>query len=353
MAKNGISTQQYKADRQLAKLQLAATNRAATGRRSNLDISQLPTVYADGDNNSYNRVDNTNLGGLVIGRPWLSAPPVISGLWRSQYNGYFDGDWTWFDTQTPIASIQVNDFTFPDGGDSYQWLGYFKAPHTANYTFYLESDDRAQFWLGDNAITGYNDSNWDVYSDAGEGEFSTDPISLTAEQYYPIRLQYGDAGGTSTLNFSWSDDYVGAFPTYEVVNPAGAIINTEQTAAFKLTIKSTSYNVVPFENGQIGINDTLTVDTSTRGHTVLRMEPDGTVIDQTTYDTYDPMTGSLTNMNNTLLGYATGTVIAICSYDACSLDSTVRATLNTYYGGTLTDTWDANRYSHIFIGTKV
>jgi hypothetical protein len=352
MAANGISTLPTKEDRQIAKLDLAQTKRQLVGTqgyRENryYDLDLLPTKYS-GDS----VVNNPNVGGLVKGRPWKTTPNVLSGLWRSQYNGYFDGDWTWFDTQTPTASIQVNDFTFPDGGDSYQWLGYFKAPHTANYTFYLESDDRAQFWLGDNAITGYNDSNWDVYSDAGEGESSTDPISLTAGQYYPIRLQYGDAGGTSTLNFSWSDDYVGAFPTYEVVNPAGAIINTEQTAAFKLTIKSTSYNVEPFENAQIGINDLLTVDTSTRGHTVLRMEPDGTVISQTTFDTWGTPI-DLDSMNAALLGYATGTVIAICTYDACGLNTAIRNTLNTYYGGTLTDTWGPDRYSHIFIGQKV
>lgn len=76
MSANGISHLQYKADRQEAKLALAAADRAASGRRSNLDISQLPTVYADGDNDTSHVVDNPNVGGLVIGRPWISGPPV-------------------------------------------------------------------------------------------------------------------------------------------------------------------------------------------------------------------------------------------------------------------------------------
>jgi hypothetical protein len=83
------------------------------------------------------------------------------------------------------------------------------------------------------------------------------------------------------------------------------------------------------------------------------MQPDGTVIEQNTYDTYEPGTGSLTAMNSALQGYAVGTVIAICTYDACSLDATLRATLNTSYGGTAADTWPPTRYSHIFIGQKV
>lgn len=65
MAANGISTLATKQARQAAKLAAAATKRAATSRRSTLNISQLPTVY------SGNAIsDNANSGGLVLGRPW-------------------------------------------------------------------------------------------------------------------------------------------------------------------------------------------------------------------------------------------------------------------------------------------
>ena len=65
MAANGISTLPTKEEKQAAKLALATTKRAADGRRSTLDITQLPTVY---DGNEV--VDNPNTGGLVTGRPW-------------------------------------------------------------------------------------------------------------------------------------------------------------------------------------------------------------------------------------------------------------------------------------------
>ena len=256
MAANGISTLATKELRQVAKLELAQTKRqlvGTTGYRNNryYDLDLLPTKYS-GDG----IVNNPNLGGLQQGRPWKTTPNVLSGLWRSQYNGYFDGDWTWFDTQTPIASIQVNDFTFPDGGDSYQWLGYFRAPHTANYTFYLESDDRAQFWLGDKAITEYDDSNWDVFSDAGEGESSTDPISLTAGQYYPIRLQYGDAGGDFTLNFSWSDDYTPPPPSGVTIQTsdlqyAGANWTGTPTLVESTYTNNNGWNYIGFDNSTL------------------------------------------------------------------------------------------------------
>lgn len=71
MAANGISTLQYKRDRQIAKLELAATNRASSGRRDTYELTQLPTVYAIDNNNTNDVDDNANASGLIIGRPWI------------------------------------------------------------------------------------------------------------------------------------------------------------------------------------------------------------------------------------------------------------------------------------------
>jgi hypothetical protein len=78
MALNGISTLATKELRQKAKLDLAATDRAAdSNARATYDITQLPTQYDDND-----IVDNENAGGLIVGRPWIAVappPPVTSG----------------------------------------------------------------------------------------------------------------------------------------------------------------------------------------------------------------------------------------------------------------------------------
>lgn len=67
MAANGISTLPTKEQRQKAKLDLAADNRAADGNpRSSYDITQLPTQYSGNV-----VVDNPNDGGLIAGRPWV------------------------------------------------------------------------------------------------------------------------------------------------------------------------------------------------------------------------------------------------------------------------------------------
>lgn len=71
MAANGISTLQYKRDRQEAKLNLASSNRAAQGKPDTYDIDRLPTKYASGNNDTNDVVDNPNTGGLKQGRPWI------------------------------------------------------------------------------------------------------------------------------------------------------------------------------------------------------------------------------------------------------------------------------------------
>ena len=68
MSANGIAQLATKEAKQKAKLDLAATNRAADGNpRATYDITQLPTQYSGN-----NVVDNPNPGGLVVGRPWVA-----------------------------------------------------------------------------------------------------------------------------------------------------------------------------------------------------------------------------------------------------------------------------------------
>ena len=77
MAQNGISTLQYKRDRQDQKLALAGTDRAdantvTPGRYAvtSADATELPTRYRPNDNTHANIIDNTNTGGLKNGRPF-------------------------------------------------------------------------------------------------------------------------------------------------------------------------------------------------------------------------------------------------------------------------------------------
>jgi hypothetical protein len=69
MSLNGISTLATKELRQKAKLDLAATDRAADSNpRATYDITLLPTQF-----NNDTVINNPNAGGLVVGRPWINT----------------------------------------------------------------------------------------------------------------------------------------------------------------------------------------------------------------------------------------------------------------------------------------
>ena len=77
MAQNGISTLQYKRDRQDQKLALAGTDRTnantvTPGRYAvtTADATELPTRYRPNDNTHSSIIDNPNTGGLKNGRPF-------------------------------------------------------------------------------------------------------------------------------------------------------------------------------------------------------------------------------------------------------------------------------------------
>ena len=68
---NKIARLATKQLRQIAKLDLAALDRADSGKtRSTYDITQLPDTY---NGNVRGADDNPNTGGLIQGRPWVTG----------------------------------------------------------------------------------------------------------------------------------------------------------------------------------------------------------------------------------------------------------------------------------------
>lgn len=101
MSANGIAHLETKELRQIAKLELAATDRAATGRRAVYDINELPTQYSDNE-----VADNENPDGLLIGRPWVDIS-------RSGLQLYLDPATTasYPGTGTSITDLSTNAYT--------------------------------------------------------------------------------------------------------------------------------------------------------------------------------------------------------------------------------------------------
>jgi hypothetical protein len=120
MSANGIAHLSTREARQKAKLELAATKRAAdAANRDNVnnadnryvyDLTELPTQFSGND-----IVDNANSGGLVVGRPWTDqAYTIPSGMDR---NEPFIGSGSLFTPATAgVPSYSLQGTAYDPGG---------------------------------------------------------------------------------------------------------------------------------------------------------------------------------------------------------------------------------------------
>ena len=160
------------------------------------DLALLPDTFATTAD------DNANIGGLLVGRPWLNIAGITfaPNIWRTDYEGYFYDDPAYFDTAALKAS--PNDYNGTDttiyepslpNATSIQYKGYFLATYTGSHTFYLNSDDGSWLWIGLIALSGYTTANALVQNGGlhGVNEVSA-TVNLVAGTYYPVRIQFGN-----------------------------------------------------------------------------------------------------------------------------------------------------------------
>jgi len=154
---NKISRLATRQLRQEAKLNLATLDRTASNNsRASYDITELPTYYV-GDTVT----DNPNVGGLIEGRPWISAPVyniVTSGLRlyldAGNATSYTSGTtWTDLSTNTNDATLVGSPaftsagtssyFTFPNDTNKYATTSHTKysGTYTGKSTFFVARMD--------------------------------------------------------------------------------------------------------------------------------------------------------------------------------------------------------------------
>jgi hypothetical protein len=146
---------------------------------------------------------------------------------------------------------------------------------------------------------------------------------------------------------------VSTFTFYEAFGTITAISTTQYVSGNKIYAESSTYDVPNFQPARVVVNDIEVVNTELRGHTLVVLDSYGDVVaGPTQYDTYiNP--ANLTALASALNSVASGNIVVLVSYDASALDAGVRSAINTGYGSTNTDTWTAQRKSHIFIGEKI
>jgi hypothetical protein len=139
---------------------------------------------------------------------------ALPGIWRRDYQDYFNDDTAWFATAAYKAAPYnhneaVNTINEPELQEytSIELKGYFLASYTGTHTFYLACDDGGWMWLGPTALSGYTTSNALVKNGSQHGVVEVSAtIDLVKGTYYPLRIQFGNYGGPGTLeaSYSWS-----------------------------------------------------------------------------------------------------------------------------------------------------
>jgi hypothetical protein len=94
------------------------------------------------------------------------------------------------------------------------YRGYKYIYTTGTYRFRLTSDDGAYMWIGPTAISGYSVANSYINNGGLHGPVAVTGgfLTLTAGFFYPIRIVYGNSGGTSQITLEWEGPGV-AFTT--------------------------------------------------------------------------------------------------------------------------------------------
>jgi len=146
---------------------------------------------------------------------------------------------------------------------------------------------------------------------------------------------------------------VSTFTFYEAFGTTAAISTTQYVSGNKIYAESSTYDVPSYQNAKVIVNDISVVNTALRGHTLVVLDSYGDVVTAATqYDTYiNP--ANVTALAAALNAVASGNIVVLVVYDASAVDAGVRSAINTGYGSTNSDTWTAQRKSHIFIGEKV
>jgi hypothetical protein len=139
----------------------------------------------------------------------LNTPSL--GLYRRTYEGTaFGNDFIQdpgFSAGYTLVRNEADSFVgFGNGMDNatnftMEWLGYFKPAQTGNFVFSTHADDFFIMWIGETAVSGFDNTNsiMQVNNEAGNSL----AYPMTANRYYPVRIRFAEYSGAHNCSI-WS-----------------------------------------------------------------------------------------------------------------------------------------------------
>lgn len=176
----------------------------------NLEVPSYFGTLTEIDSDHVLYVGGVN-GGYTADSQVFDAVDLEDGIYKIKVDGYYNDDVDYFATATvllegPRSSFEID--TIEDGGEDYksvEWKGYFKPNFTGTHTFYINSDDAAYLWIGDEAVTGFTTGNALVNNGGLHGTYEVSAtIYLVKDLYVPIRIQFGENGGGAVCEVYYS-----------------------------------------------------------------------------------------------------------------------------------------------------
>jgi hypothetical protein len=138
-----------------------------------------------------------------IDKIWLEKLNASASYGRGLTGEYFDNrnltnvvltrvdsniDYNW-SRRAPLSLVDDNGF-------SIRWTGFFVAPESGTFTFYVRSDDGARLWVNNQQLVNDWNDHWP--------REKSGTISLQKGQKYPIKLEYYENRGYASIRLSFS-----------------------------------------------------------------------------------------------------------------------------------------------------
>lgn len=128
------------------------------------------------------------LEGHYFTNRWFSGEPYLT-----QYDSLININWGEDDLIPNVASNYV----------SIEWEGFILPEFAEDYSFEVNCNDGVRLWINDVLLI---DQLTDSPSDLNGHVILSDPISLTAGAFVPVRIQFYEAVDSAFIRLSWQSE---------------------------------------------------------------------------------------------------------------------------------------------------